>query len=220
MIHKMIARLIMTVACLLPISLFAQTGGDVLAGLQTDWAVANYQLTGDEQQKAYQELIDRADLAVVSNPRSAEILVWNGIIKAAYAGVKGGLTALSYAKQARKSLEDSMQIDDRALNGSAYASLGTLYSNVPGWPLGFGDDKKAEKMLQKALELNPDGIDPNYFYADHLIREKDFASAEKYLLKAQQAAPRANQPVADAGRQQAILVALSKVRENLGRSGS
>ena len=220
MIHGKIAKLLVLVACLLPVPLLAQTTSELLDGLRTDWATANYQLTGGEQEKAYQDLIDGADLAVTNNPGSAEMLVWNGIIKAAYAGVKGGLSALSYAKQARKSLEASLQIDDRALNGSAYASLGTLYSNVPGWPLGFGDDKKAVKMLEKALELNPGGIDSNYFYADHLMREKDFVGAEKYLLKAQQAAPRVDQPVADAGRQQAILVALAKVRENLGRRGS
>jgi hypothetical protein len=57
-----------------------------------------------------------------------------------------------------------MAIDPRALQGSAYTSLGSLYYQVPGWPIGFGDDKRAEAMLLKALEINPDGIDPNYFY--------------------------------------------------------
>ncbi len=205
---------------LLPTTLFAQTNADVLAGLQTDWATANYELTGDKQIKAYEALIDRANAAVANDPKSAELLVWNGIIKSAFAGVRGGLGALSYAKQARKSLEASMDIDDKVLDGSAYASLGTLYSNVPGWPVGFGSDKKAVKLLQKALEINPDGIDPNFFYADHLLRNKEFAAAEKYLLKAQKAAPRSDQLVADAGRQKMILVALDEVRDNLPSTGS
>ena len=113
-----------------------------------------------------------------------------------------------------------MKLDDKALNGSAYTSLGTLYFKVPGWPLGFGNDKKAVQLLEKALEINPDGIDPNYFYADYLREKKDFESAEKNLLKAQKAAPRADRPVADSGRHQEILTALLDVREKLGRVGS
>jgi tetratricopeptide (TPR) repeat protein len=205
---------------LIPVTVFAETPSDVVAELQHDWAIANYQLSGDEQIKAYEALIDRANAAVDSNPRSAEILVWNGIIKSAFAGVKGGVGALGLAKQAKKSLEASMKLDDKALNGSAYASLGTLYFKVPGWPLGFGNDKKAVQLLEKALEINPDGIDPNYFYADYLREKKDFENAEKYLLKAQKAAPRADRPVADSGRQQEILTALLEVREKLGRVGS
>ena len=205
---------------LLPAASFAQSSADVMAELQRDWANVNYEMTGDAQINAYETLIERADAAVVDNPRSAEILIWNGIIKSAFAGVKGGLSALSYAKQARESLEASLKINDMALNGSAYTSLGTLYSNVPGWPLGFGNDKKAVQLLQKALEINPDGIDSNFFYAEYLLAEKDFQGAEKHLLKAQQAAPRADQLVADAGRQQAILVALGEVREKLKSSRS
>ena len=218
--HTRFTIRLLFVALLLPIMSFAQSSEEIVAGLQRDWATANYELSGDDQEKTYETLIDQADAAVARHPQSAEILLWNGIIKSAYAGVKGGLGALSYAKQARKSLEASMKIDDMALDGSAYASLGTLYSNVPGWPLGFGSDKKAVRFLEKALELNPDGIDSNYFYADHLLRKKDFENAERYLLKAQQALPRADQLVADAGRQQQILVALAEVRENLDRSGS
>ncbi len=203
---------------LLPAMAFAQSTNDIVSELQKNWAIANYEMTGDAQIEAYETLIEKADAAVANNSGSAEILVWNGIIKSAYAGVKGGIGALSYAKQARKSLETSLKIDDQALNGSAYASLGTLYSKVPGWPVGFGSDKKAVQFLHKALEINPDGIDPNYFYADYLRDNKDYESAEKYLLKAQEAAPRADRPVADTGRQQEIRAALAEVRQKLKRS--
>lgn len=191
-----------------------------MSTLQHDWANVNYELSGDAQIDAYEALIERADAAVAKYPGSAEILVWNGIIKSAFAGVKGGIGALSYAKQAKKSLEAAIKIDGKALHGSAYASLGTLYFKVPGWPLGFGSEKKAAKFLKKALEINPDGIDSNYFYADFLRDQKDFENAEIYLLKAQQAAPRADRPLADSGRQQEILAALDEVREKLKRSHS
>jgi len=205
---------------LMPGVVLAQSTDEIVSRLQKDWAIANYELTGDAQIKAYEALLEDADAAVANNSGSAGILVWNGIIKSAFAGVKGGLGALSYAKAARKSLEASLEIDDHALNGSAYATLGTLYSKVPGWPVGFGNDKKAVQFLQKALEINPEGIDSNYFYADYLRENKDYESAEKYLLKAQEAAPRADRPVADTGRRQEISAALAEVRGKLKRSSS
>jgi len=208
--------------CLLlsPLLSLAQTNAETLATLQHDWAVANYQLSGDEQEASFEALIEYANAALAKNPKSPEILIWNGIIKSSYAGISGGLHALSLVKQARKSLQAAIKLDDTVLQGSAYTSLGTLYSKVPGWPLGFGSDKKAVQLLQKALEINPDGLDSNYFYADYLLSKKDYTQAERYLLKAQQAAPRPGRPLADSGRQKEILVALAKVRKNLQQRGS
>jgi len=213
-------KTLLLIVFLMPVAALAQDRDALVAELQHQWAVVNYRMEGDRQLEAFETLAGRADGAVEQFPGSAEILIWNGIIKSSYAGAKGGLGALSLAKAARRSLEAAMEVDDRALDGSAYASLGTLYYKVPGWPVGFGSDKKAVQLLQKALEINPDGIDPNYFYADFLLSQKEYDEAERYLLKARSAAPRPDRPVADAGRQQEIVAALSLAREKLGRTGS
>lgn len=205
---------------LLPMLVAAESNMALVGELQRDWAIANYQLTGDAQKQAFETLIERADATVASNPDSAELLIWNGIIKSTYAGKKGGLGALGLAKAARKSLEKALDLDDKALDGSAYTSLATLYSNVPGWPVGFGNDKRALQLFEKALEINPDGIDSNYFYADYLLQQKQFTQAEQYLLKAQSAPPRPGRPVADAGRHEEILAKLSQTRGKLQHSGS
>jgi tetratricopeptide (TPR) repeat protein len=218
--RKISMKAILFCLLLLPGLVLAQSLDPQVAELQHDWAVANYELSGDAQDAAFDALIAKADAAVASNARSAELLIWNGIIKSSYAGAKGGLGALSLAKDARDSLEAALKVDDKALDGSAYTSLATLYSNVPGWPVGFGNDKKAIQLFEKALEINPDGIDSNYFYADYLLSKKKFEEAEKYLLKAQNAAPRPDRPVADAGRHREIIAALSVTRDKLKRSGS
>ena len=88
-----------------------------------------------------------------------------------HAGAKGGLGALSMVREARDLLEQAEKIDPDTLNGSIYTTLGSLYYQVPGWPSGYGDDKKAEIFLKKALAINPSGIDPNYFYGDFLYRK-------------------------------------------------
>ena len=65
------------------------------------------------------------------------------------------------------------------LDGSIYTSLGSLYAKAPGWPLSFGDRKKAKAYLEQALTINPDGIDPNFFYGDYLFRKGDYAEAAR-----------------------------------------
>ncbi|MDA1382172.1 hypothetical protein PCI56_27515 [Plesiomonas shigelloides subsp. oncorhynchi] len=52
-------------------------------------------------------------------------------------------------KEAKASLEKALKQNPNALDGSAYTSLGSLYYKVPGWPVGFGDDEQAERLLKK-----------------------------------------------------------------------
>jgi tetratricopeptide (TPR) repeat protein len=196
-------------------TLAAADPGAEITALQERWAEVNYQLEGKTQLTACEALVQEADNVAAHNPDSAAALIWSGIIKSSFAGAKGGLGAMKLAKASKSDLEHAMEIDATALQGSAYTSLGTLYFKVPGWPVGFGDDEKAEELLLKALNLNPDGIDPNYFYGDFLLGQKRYEEAEKALLKAQAAPRRPNRPLADAGRQEEIKLALLKVQEKL-----
>lgn len=191
-----------------------------LRELQHRWARANYELQGDTQVKAFEALIKDAQAAVIASPRSAELWTWDGIIQSTFAGVKGGLGALSYAKGARDALQKAIAIKPDVLQGSALSSLGTLYFRVPGWPVGFGDDEKAAKLLKQGVEVNPDGIDSNFFYAEFLRDQGDYKKAEHYLLKASSAAPRPHRPLADAGRRKEIEQALAAVRKELAAAGA
>jgi tetratricopeptide (TPR) repeat protein len=184
--------------------------------LQQRWEEVNYQLPGDSQLNAYRDLISEADRVTAAEPESAEAWIWSGIIKSSFAGIDGGLGALKWAKTSKSELEKALAIDAGALNGSAYTSLGILYAKVPGWPIGFGNQKKAEELLKTALIINPDGIDSNYFYADFLASEHRYREARDYLLKAQSAAPRPDRKLADAGRQKEIRAKLAEVEAKLG----
>ncbi|MDZ4729195.1 MAG: tetratricopeptide repeat protein [Xanthomonadales bacterium] len=192
----------------------ADLDADILQ-LQQRWAEVNYQLEGKTRISAFEALAGAAENVTKQYPDAAAAWIWSGIIKSTYAGAKGGLGALEIAKQARADLEKALEVDAEALQGSAYTSLGTLYFSVPGWPVGFGNDEKAEELLQHALQVNPDGIDGNYFYGDFLSRQKRYAEARTYLLKAQAASPRPNRQVADAGRQKEITLALMEVDKHL-----
>jgi tetratricopeptide (TPR) repeat protein len=176
--------------------------------LQQRWAEVNYQMEGRAQLTAFAQLVEESEAASAREPSSAEVWIWKGIIKSTYAGAKGGLGALGLAKEAKVDLETSVDLDPNALGGSAYTTLGTLYHSVPGWPVGFGDEDTAEELLLKAVTLNPEGIDTNYFYGTYLLDEKRYDEAEKILLQAQNSPARPDRPVADSGRQREISEAL------------
>lgn len=179
--------------------------------LQQEWEHIKYQLPAAQQEAQFERLVKEAGVLAARNPNSADVLIWQAIIESTYAGAKGGLGALSHVKAAKKTLEQALAINANALGGSAYTSLGCLYYQVPGWPLGFGDDKKAADMLGKGLELNPDGIDPNYFYGEFMLRKGELDRAEKYLRKALLAPPRPGRQLADEGRRKDIAQLLAQV---------
>lgn len=196
---------------LLPASLAYAGVPEEVSNLQQKWEQIRYKTPAPAQESQYEQLVAEAQKSVAANPGSAEVLVWYAIIESTYAGAKGGLGALSHVKSAKKSLEQALAISPDVLSGSAYTSLGSLYYQVPGWPIGFGDDKKALEYLKKGLAVNPDGIDPNYFYGDYLFRKGDYAEAERSLNKALQAPARPGRKIADEGRRGEIEQLLAKI---------
>lgn len=185
---------------------------DDIARLQQEWALIKYRTPANEQEAKFAALADRAAKVVASYPDRAEPLVWQGIIVSSLAGARGGLGALSLAKQARSEYEAALKIAPDVLDGSAYNSLGVLYYKVPRWPIGFGDKDRARELLQKALALNPDGIDPNFFYADYLVETGKPAEAVTYLERALKAPPRPGRELADAGRREEAAALLARAR--------
>lgn len=187
-----------------------------IAQIQHEWAKANYQTPKDAQEDAFKLLIEQAHQITANNANAPEALIWEGISNSGYAKAKGGIGALKFAEKARDLFLAAEKINPNALHGSAYTSLGSLYYKVPGWPIGFGDKKKARAYLEKALQANPTGIDPNYFYADFLSEQGDYAKAVEYYKKALTAPARLGREDADAGRrkeaEEGLKVAEKKVK--------
>ena len=204
---------ILFITLLLAMPFAARAGLDEEVGaLQREWAEIKYQRPAAEQEKAFAALAKTADAVRAKYAGRAEPQIWYGIIAASYAGARGGLGALSLAKDAKKALEQALEIDAKALDGSAYTSLGSLYYQVPGWPIGFGNDDKARELLQKAVALNPEGIDSNYFLGDFLYRKGDYEGARRALGKALKAPARPGRALADEGRRKEIESLLAAMR--------
>lgn len=182
-----------------------------IAQLQHGWAQAFYTVPEKQKESAFKALAAQASQVTSHHAGRAEPLVWEAIVLSSYAKFEGGLGALDKIKRARKLLLAAEGIDAKVLDGSIYTSLGSLYAKSPGWPLAFGDKTKAREYLEKALTLNPEGIDPNFFLGELLLDQGDKAGARRHLDKALQAAPRPGREDADAGRREEARVLLSKL---------
>lgn len=185
---------------------------DAVRELQHDWETIRYKMPASERERRFADLAGKAHRVSETFQGRAEPLIWEGIIVSSLAGEKGGLGALGMVKQAKALYEQAIQIDGNALEGSAYNSLGVLYYKVPGWPVGFGDRKKANALLQKALAINPNGIDPNFFFGEYLAENGEPDQAVAFLEKALQAPPRPGRQIADAGRRDEARQLLEKLK--------
>lgn len=196
---------------LLSAAVHAATPEEIIRPIQDQWAEIKYRTPEKQQAEQYEALVQKSRQIVESHPGLVEALIWEGIVISSEAGARGGLGALSLAKEAKLRFEEALKINDKALGGSAYTSLATLLAKVPGWPIGFGDKARAEDYFKKSLAINPDGIDPNFFYGEYLIDRDRFQEARQYLEKALKAAPRPGRELADNGRRDEIKTLLAKL---------
>jgi len=185
-----------------------------VAALAQGWDRLNYEVHGkDARIAAADRLIAQSEAVAKQYPGRAEPLVWEAITLSTEAGDKGGLGGLALAKQAKRMLERAEHINAAALgDGSVPCTLGSLYAQVPGFPIGFGDAGKARAYLDKAVRANPSGIDPNFFYGDYLMRQGDYAGAVRMLQRALAAPPRPGREVGDKGRRAEAAALLAQAR--------
>jgi tetratricopeptide (TPR) repeat protein len=185
---------------------------EAVSALQSSWEVVRYQTPASERERRFEALVTQAHQTTLAFPGHSEPLIWEGILLSAWAAERGGFGGLGLVRRAKGLYEQALSIDARALDGSVYNGLGVLYYKAPGWPLSFGDKDKARQMLRKALEISPQGLDANFFYADYLVETDHEAEAVPYLERALAAAPRPGRQIADTGRREEARALLARIR--------
>lgn len=170
--------------------------GDIFS-LKNRWENTVTQMPANQREETLKALASEAEQLARQYPNEADVLIWQGIVLASYARERGGLGALGTAGDARDALERAVEIDPTGGNGSAYVTLGALYDRAPGRPIGFGNSDTAERMFQRALEIRPDGIDVNYYYAAFLKEEGNNQAAREHAQRAVNGTARESRQVSD-----------------------
>ncbi|NJD05191.1 MAG: tetratricopeptide repeat protein [Methylococcaceae bacterium] len=186
-----------------------------LQQIQDEWAEAFYHQPDDRQAEVYESLLPRVRKLAKAHPERAEPLIVEAVILCTYAAADWGLSSLTRLDQARELLIRSMDRDPKAMDASAYITLGNLYYRLPGWPISYGDENQAITYLEAAVRLYPDGLDSNYFLGDYWLHEGKYDKAIGYFEKADKAPLRANQRLSDEKIKQELQVALAASRKHL-----
>ena len=176
---------------------FAEPVKDALNHIELEWAKIYYEQPKQKQQAAYSVLLDKLTQLAKTSPNNAGIIYWQGLIKASNAAHQNPIAALEAVHEVRDLLTKAIAINPKVMNGAAYVVLGTSYDKTPPWPIAFGDDEMARKMLETALQINPNGVANNYFYGKFLSDHDDKPAAERYFKKALAVAVRPEQPYPD-----------------------
>jgi len=165
--------------------------------MESEWAQIYYSVAKEQQGDAYTQLLTEINAYNRQYPDQAELIIQQAIVVASNAEYSDPVTALSAIYEARDLLLHAIALNPTASEGAAYVMLGSLYYQVPAWPIAYGDNAQAKAYLEKALAINPNGIDANYFYADFLRRQGNPKEALSYFYRALNLPVRENHIFAD-----------------------
>ncbi len=169
---------------LFSLSASADSMQDRVSKIEESWIDTTVVASTPERKNIFLRLAEDISDVVTAFPSQAEPLILKSAILLTMAEDASSFVALGLVKQAKILLSKAIDLDPEAREGSALVTMGVLYYKVPGWPIAFGDNDEAEVYLRKALEVNPNGVASNYFYAEFLLEQGKNKQALSYLNKA------------------------------------
>jgi tetratricopeptide (TPR) repeat protein len=184
------------------------------ASIAQGWDEARYGISDERTQIVALGLLT-VQLASLAEryPCDARIRVWQGVILAGEADDSDWIDALRLAGEARSVLQSVSGAPlDRDATIMREVTLGALYAQAPPFPISFGDAREAEAHFRRALAVDPNGLEPNYYFADFLFRQHRYREANTVAQTALRAAPRANRDLGDRGERGDLTELLAAIR--------
>lgn len=118
--------------------------------------------------KLYNDCIETADRAIAINADEVVALYWKAIAMGKLSEECGILNALRMTRPMEKLFLRVIELDETYDNAGGHKALGRMYFRLPGFPISFGNKKKALHHFEKALDLYPHDIIARAFYAEAL----------------------------------------------------
>ncbi|MEE9413053.1 MAG: hypothetical protein V3V22_08380 [Methylococcales bacterium] len=182
--------------------------------LEKNWAKVRYQTSKEQRMEAFESMLISLKQAPEQCLVTAEYLIIKAMIRGSMIKLNSSsFSTLKKIDKIKKILGQALNKNPAAIGGLGWTLLGLLYDKSPGWPLSIGDNNKAEDAYKKGLEINPDGIDANFYYGDFLRRRDLPLQAKRYLLKAKQAKQRTGHEIAYQGRLKDVERSLGKLSQ-------
>jgi tetratricopeptide (TPR) repeat protein len=168
------------------ISLLAELTRENPKNYEAQWRLAKYYYflakhvaNRDEKFDAFEKGIESGKQAISVQPNRPEGHFWLAANAGIYGQEKGLFGGLALAKLARQELEAVIRIDPRYEEGSGYAVLGKLHSELP-WLFG-GSLKRGIEYLEKAVQIGPNNSLPKLFLAESYLRAGRKPEAKRLL---------------------------------------
>lgn len=121
----------------------------------------------------YDKGVEWGEAGIDADEESLEACFWLAVNYGSYGNEKGIMKSLSLISPIKDLAEKCIAMDETYFYGGPHRVLGRLYNKAPGFPISIGDNKKATKHLNKALEFGPK------FYLNHLFLAELYISDRK-----------------------------------------
>ena len=193
---------------------------DGLTAIEERWVQIQYEMKDDhERLAAARAAAAQARALMEAHPESVAAKVWYAKILLLEPEYRQSMGSLSVVREAKQLLEEAERADPKVLDGRVYTELGTLYEEVPGWPIAFGNRKKAAMLFEQALAVDPNNMEANYLYADFLARHGQPKEALTYYERALAAPDRPGHERADHYRRKEAQQDFTALRAKLRSMG-
>ncbi len=181
--------------------------------LYNEWMDIHYSNRQYTQKiSAFKSLLNDIIKQHKTDQKAVQPMVLEALIYCSYAEMESDFSSLSYVDDAYNLLKKAENLDPTLFEGTIYSTLGALYSQVPGWPISFGDKKLAKQYLELALHLYPNAADTNYLYGHFLLSQGQPTKAYPYLYQAANAPIRASQRLVDVHAKADAIAALNAIK--------
>ena len=207
---QIVAFFLVFIFNLMPASVWAYDLAPAVQHIESEWARIHYSVAREQQDKEFKYLLSKVTDLQAQHPKQAEFIILQAIIVASNAENVDAFSALEAIHEAKDLLVQAIELNPKALDGAAFVTLGTLYYMVPAWPVAYGDNDKAQQLLEKALAINANTIDANFYYADFLVTQGKQEQAIKYFNRALTVPVRATQIFADTQLQAQAKLAINQ----------